>query len=48
MRSRVARDGGWWAVTYDNHPHGRFRYWCDAIRHACVVAAQMRRGEPTA
>jgi hypothetical protein len=48
MRAIVRRDGYRWTVTYNDRPFGRFRYWKDAVRHAVIVAAQMRRGEPTA
>lgn len=47
-KARVTRDGEFWTVTFDGTQRGRFRYWHDAIRHACVVTAQSRRGEPTA
>jgi hypothetical protein len=47
-RAVVRRENGWWMVTWHDRPFGRFRYWKDAVRHAVVVAAQMRRGEPTA
>jgi len=43
-----ARVGEWWVLSDETRHIGRFRYWCDAIRHAVIVTAQKRRGEPTA
>lgn len=47
-RAIVRRDRKFWTVTYDGIFHGRMRSWADAMKHAACVAAQMRRGEPTA
>lgn len=48
MRARVERDGKFWTVTYHGLVVGRFSVWRYAMKHAVCVAAQMRRGEPTA